>query len=147
MKLLRLAPAKFIHFGTTGEILDLMSEGIKDYAVLDWNRCAGSSMGSDAAGYNSVLSDKAQIGRNCYLEVSNVHSTAKVGDNVLLSYVDVHEEEIPSDVVLHGLKQRDGRFVARIYGVSDNPKLSLSEHCSFCGVLLSDFLAKQNLSP
>lgn len=26
------------------------------------------------------------------------------------------------DVVLHGLKQKDGKFVCRIYGVEDNPK-------------------------
>lgn len=29
---------------------------------------------------------------------------------------------IPDGVVLHGLKQRDGKFVVRIFGVQDNPK-------------------------
>ena len=33
MKLLRLVPAKFIHFGTTAEILKLMSSGVKDYEI------------------------------------------------------------------------------------------------------------------
>ena len=41
---------------------------------------------------------------------------------VLLSYIDIHDEVVPSDVVIHGLKQKDGKFVARIYGVNDNPK-------------------------
>ena len=36
--------------------------------------------------------------------------------------MDVHDETIPDDVVLHGLKQRDGKFVVRIFGVGDNPK-------------------------
>lgn len=34
-KLLRVAPAKFIHFGTTGEILALMTAGVKEYKDLN----------------------------------------------------------------------------------------------------------------
>ena len=46
-----------------------------------------------------------------------------VNDTVRLSlYIDIHDEQIPDDVVLHGLKQKDGKFVCRIYGVEDNPK-------------------------
>ncbi|MBQ8475393.1 MAG: bifunctional fucokinase/L-fucose-1-P-guanylyltransferase [Clostridia bacterium] len=122
MKLLRLSPAKFIHFGTTGEILKLMSGGINDYRDLGWSNHVNSSISKNTAGYNSVLSDTAVIGENCYLETSYVHSSATVGDNVLLSYIDIHNETVPSNVVLHGLKQKDGKFVARIYGVNDNPK-------------------------
>ena len=122
MKLLRLSPAKFIHFGTTAEILELMSNGIDNYKELNWKNKVNSSITKSVAGYNSILSDKAKTGKNCYLEVSYVHSKAKIGDNVLLSYVDIHNEVIPSDVVIHGLKQKDGKFVARIYGVKDNPK-------------------------
>lgn len=125
MKLLRLAPAKFIHFGTTREIMQLMSTGIHAYKELGWSNKVVSSISNDAAGYNSVLSNKAQIGKNCYLETSYVHSEATVGDNVLLSYIDIHNETVPSNVVLHGLKQRDGKFVVRIYGIHDNPKESL----------------------
>ena len=125
MKLLRLSPAKFIHFGTTAEILALMSGGIDSYKELGWSHHINSSITKSTAGYNSVLSDKAKIGKNCYLEVSYVHSKAKIGDNVLLSYIDIHDEVIPSDVVIHGLKQKDGKFVARIYGTKDNPKENL----------------------
>ena len=122
MKLLRLSPAKFIHFGTTTEILTLMSGGIDNYKELGWSNHINSSITKSTAGYNSVLSDKAKVGKNCYLEVSYVHSKAKIGENVLLSYIDIHNEVIPSDVVIHGLKQKDGKFVARIYGTKDNPK-------------------------
>lgn len=122
MKLLRLAPAKFIHFGTTKEILALMSGGVDDYKELGWSRKVGSSVKGDTAGYNSVLSSRAKVGENCFLEVSYVHSKAVIGNNCLLSYIDIHDEVIPDNVVLHGLKQRDGRFVVRIYGVNDNPK-------------------------
>ena len=40
----------------------------------------------------------------------------------MLSYIDIHDEVIPDNVVLHGLKQSDGRFVCRIFGTDDNPK-------------------------
>ena len=145
MKLLRLAPAKFIHFGTTGEILHLMADGIKDYTVLDWSHQVSSSIGGDTAGYNSVLSDRAVIGKNCYLEVSYVHGDAVIGDNVLLSYVDIYGETVPSNVVLHGLKQKDGKFVVRIYGVNDNPKGSLKEDCTFLGTTLKAFMEQNQI--
>ena len=122
MKLLRLAPAKFIHFGTTGEIMCLMSDSIDEYASLGWSRCVNSSVSQGVTGYNSVISAKARVGKPVHLETAYVHSGATVGSNVLLSYVDIHDEIIPDDVVIHGLKQRDGRFVVRIYGVQDNPK-------------------------
>lgn len=123
LKLLRLAPAKFIHFGTTREILELMGGGVEEYRALGWNRQAGSSMkGVNCAGYNSVLSSRAVMGEKCYLEVSFVHGEARVGNNVVLSYIDIHDETIPDNVVLHGLKQKNGKFVVRIYGTEDNPK-------------------------
>ncbi|MBE7018738.1 MAG: bifunctional fucokinase/L-fucose-1-P-guanylyltransferase [Ruminococcaceae bacterium] len=146
MKLLRFAPAKFIHFGTTSEILRLMSSEIDKYDNLGWSRQVNSSIPLSAAGYTSIVSDQANVGKDCYFELSHIHSGVTVGDNVLLSHIEVKEGNIPSNVVLHGLKQRDGKFVARIYGVSDNPKLSLEDNASLCGVHLADFLEKLNLS-
>ncbi len=146
MKLLRLAPAKFIHFGTTREILELMSDGIRDYEELGWDSRVNSSINGRTAGYCSILSGKAEIGRDCYLEVSYAHHGAKIGDNVLLSYIDVYDEVIPSNVVLHGLKQKDGKFVARIYGVNDNPKGELEKGCTFLGGTLESFMEKNGIS-
>jgi len=155
MKLLRLVPAKFIHFGTTGEILKLMSSGVKDYEELGWSRHVGSSYDNQVAGYNSVLSSHAVCGQNCYLEVSYVHHGAELGDHVLLSYIDVYDEKIPSNVVVHGLKQKDGNFVARIYGTEDNPKAVLesaeesgtgSGNCIFLGVPLRQLLERNGIA-
>jgi len=123
MKLLRLAPAKFIHFGTTREILELMSGGVDEYQDLGWGRLVGSSIRDhNAAGYNSVLSTKASVGEDCYLEVSYVHGNSKVGSHCVLSYIDIQDRIIPDNVVMHGLKQRNGKFIVRIFGVNDNPK-------------------------
>jgi len=135
MKLLRLAPAKFIHFGTTREIMHLMCDDIRAYGLLGWNAQVGSSIQNATAAYGSVLSRGAAIGENCYLEVSYVHRNAVVGDRVLLSYVDIHDEHIPSDTVLHGLKQLDGKFVVRLYAPTDDPKGKLTD-CRFLGHLL-----------
>ena len=54
MKLLRLSPAKFIHFGTTKEILELMSGGIESYKELGWKNHVNSSITKSTAGYNSI---------------------------------------------------------------------------------------------
>ena len=147
MKLLRLAPAKFIHFGTTREIMTLMSQQIDTYSYLGWDKRVNSSVTQEnVAGYESVLSSRATCGEHCYLEVSYVHRGATVGSNTLLSYVDIHNETIPSNVVVHGLKQRDGRFVVRIYGIDDNPKAVFPE-----GMFLEDtlqaFLEKNSIDP
>lgn len=123
LKLLRLSPAKFIHFGTTTEILKLMNDGLDEYKNLDWSRRVGSSITNGAcAGYSSILSSRASIGENCYLEDSFVHSKAAIGNNVVLSFIDIHDEIVPDNVVMHALKQRNGKFVVRIYGIHDNPK-------------------------
>lgn len=41
------------------------------------------------AGYNSVLSSTASVGENCYFEVCSVHSSAKIGNNVVLSCLKI----------------------------------------------------------
>ena len=146
LKLLRLAPAKFIHFGTSKEIMHLMSDDIMEYSYLGWNKKVNSSIPcEDVAGYNSILSSKAECGKDCYLEVSYVHSKAKIGDNVLLSYVDIEDEIIPSNVVLHGLKQRDGKFVVRIYGVGENPKGVLEDDAMFLGKPITALLVNNGI--
>ncbi len=141
MKLLRLAPAKFVHFGTTKEIMELMNAGVESYKELNWTKHVCSSITKDIPAYNSVLSDKATIGDNCYLEVSYVHSAATVGNNVLLSYIDIHDETIPDDVVVHGLKQKDGKFVVRVFGVGDNPKTNM-----LFGKTIEQFAEENNIN-
>ena len=145
MKVLCLAPAKFIHFGTTGEIRELMDRGVEDYGSLGWSRRVNSSIDEGAAaGYKSVLSSKAECGKGVYLEVSNVGAGARIGAGSVLSFVDIGEESVPEGVVLHGLKQRDGRFAARIYGVEDNPKAG--KDASFLGTTLAEFMERNGLT-
>lgn len=144
MKLLCLAPAKFVHFGTTQEILKLMATGVESYRDLGWSRVVGSSIAdSPAAGYMSALSSAAECGESVYLEVSNVGPGAKVGSRSILSFVDITDETIPEDVVVHALKQRDGKFAVRIYGTGDNPKTG--KDGSFLGTTLEGFMQANGL--
>lgn len=119
LKLLRLAPAKFLHFGTTREILALVNSD--EYSILGWTRSVNSS-GPDVASYDSVIEAEAEIATGAYIEVSYVRGRAKIGEGSVISYVDVEDMAVPPHVVLHGLKQANGRFVCRIYGTADNPK-------------------------
>ncbi len=120
LKLLRLFPSRFIHFGTTEEILALMTGKVEEYKALGWSSVINSS--SSLPSYNSVISPNADVGKGVFAEVSYVHSDAVIGEGSLLSFIDVTDEVIPEKVVVHGLKQTDGKFVCRIYGVDDNPK-------------------------
>ena len=125
MKLLRMAPAKFIHFGTTQEVLHLMDEETTQYSHLGWSKRVACSM-EEGAGYNSVVSPRAEVGEHCYFEVSYVHGGAVIGEGSILSCLEVRDGDVvPPHTVLHGLKQTDGRFVCRTYGVADNPKGNL----------------------
>ena len=145
MKLLRLSPAKFIHFGTTHEILSLMAAGVEDYTGLGWARSISSSIKEGAAaGYMSVLSSGAECGEGVYLEVSSVGPGSRVGSRSILSFVDISGETIPEDVVLHALKRRDGKFVARIYGTGDNPKAGRGG--TFLGGSLDGFMRENGLT-
>lgn len=122
LKLLHLSPARFVHFGTTREIMALMQGGWRAFQLQGWNDQIHSCVSGDVAAYNSVVSSGAQIGAGCYLECSYLHHRSVVGNGCLLSCVDIHDEMVPDHVALHCLKQTDGRFVCRIYGIDDNPK-------------------------
>ena len=139
MRCLTLSPAKFVHFGSIPEILKLMDSGVKEYEPLGWKKQIRSSITDESvAGYNSVLSSDASIGTGCYLEVSYVHSGAVIGSNCLLSFIDIHGDEVvPDDLLIHGLKQNNGKFVCRVMDVNDNPKKS-----SIFGKGLDDIIAE-----
>lgn len=123
MRVMRMAPAKFIHFGTTREVLALMTREIEKYKSLEWSARTCCAMDERAAGYNSVLARSNEIGKDCYIEASYINDGVKIGDGSLVSCLEIKAGTvIPGGVVMHGLKQGNGKFVCRIYGVDDNPK-------------------------
>ena len=123
LKMIRLSPARFIHFGTTGELRALMLDGPARYGFLDW-QCQVQSIGlpEGCAGVNSVADRGAHIGPGCYVEDSRIGAKARIASGCVLSQVVVEEADLPPDIVLSGLPLADGRSVVRVYGVKDNPK-------------------------
>jgi fucokinase len=146
IKLLRVSPSRFIHFGATPDVMHLMSTGIESYRYLGWERQINSVVRSDAAAFNSVLAEGAQCGSKAYLENSIVHSSGTVGSRSILSSIEIRDEAIPCDVVLHGLQQENGKYVVRIFGVNDNPKTTLEEGAELFGRPLSLLMSGNGLS-
>ena len=131
MKLIRFSPASFLHFGTTAEVLKLVTEDIESFGDLGWSNSVNSNYrGHDFAASNSYISEKARIGKGCYIEDSYIHHDSRIGEGSIISGLTVGSSHtgngetavIPDHTVLHGLKLNDGRFVVRMYGVNDNPK-------------------------
>ena len=112
MKLLHLSPASFIHFGTTRELLHLMTDGMKEYRFLDWSSVISSNLApSEYAVSNSYVSRRSVVGKGSYIEDSRIHCGTVVGNRCVISGVTLTGERIPDGTVLHGLKFKDGRFV------------------------------------
>ena len=117
----KITHAQFFNFETTREIFDLMTKDIDDYRDLEWDNIINSSSNGRSA-YDSVIAPGSNVDEKVYIESSYIHSNAKVNNNVVLSSVEIKDETIPSDVVLHGIKQKNGKYICRIYGIDDNPK-------------------------
>lgn len=145
MKLIRMSPAAFIHFGTTKELRHLMTEGMEQFVYLGWSSFVNTNSTNIHIGYasgNSYISKRAKIGKGTYIEDSYVHHGTKIGTNCVISGVTLDGQNIPDGAVIHGLKLGEEQFVARMYGVNDNPK-----ECSLFGKKLSESLWTSKIYP
>lgn len=123
MKLVRFSPAAFLHFGTTAELRRLMTTDMPHYRFLGWTGVTNSNYHGDAfAVYNSYIHRDAVIGNGAYIEDCDVQENVTVGEGAVVSGVTLRDVTVPSDVVLHGLKLAEDRYVCRLYAVEDNPK-------------------------
>lgn len=147
MKLMCLSPAEFIHFGTTGELLRLVTEDVLDYEFLGWNNKVLTTMNeaSDTAAFNAYIGRKARVGCKCYVEHSYVLGESRIGNGSIVSNVKLVDQDIPSGVVMHGLLLLDGTYIVRVYGVEDNPKMTFENQAPFLGTTLPEFLEKNGL--
>ena len=121
LKQIKLSPSAMIHFGSIPEIMNLMNKEMDEYRDIGWNNIINSSS-DKVSSYNSILTPGCTIDENVYVEISYVHKKAKIGKNVLLSFIEINDQVIPDNVVMHGLKQKNGKIVCRIFGINDNPK-------------------------
>lgn len=123
MKLICLSPASFLHFGTSTELLSLVTEKIDDYKFLDWSNTVNTNRPSkEYAVYNSYISKSATISNNSYIENSTIEEGSVVGKGCIISGVTLKNAIVPDNTLLHGLKLKNGKFVVRMLSITDNPK-------------------------
>ncbi len=144
LKLICLSPAEFIHFGTTRELQNLMTEMVDDYSFLGWERVVASNASKELARYalhNAFVDKKVTIKAGAYAENSYLSKGVCLEEKAIVSGLRVPEGTvIPKETVYHGLKLQDGKFVVRCYGVLDNPKGTLENADEFLGIPLPDFV-------
>jgi len=139
MKVICLSPAQFIHFGTTKELLHLLTDKIGDYEFLGWENCICSNVETDRfASRNSFICEESRIEEGCYVEDSYVGPLSRVEHGALLSGVEIDDIVIPENTVVHLVQLEDGRFAARVYGVEDNPKGTYEDNTSFLDGWMKD---------
>lgn len=145
LALVRMAPAKYIHIGTTEELFCLMVYEIGSYRSLGWEKRIACSIGNTAGycGVNSYVSHTVHLAKECYVENCILLGSTEVAPGTVLSGVVAEGVSVPGGVVLHGLKLRNGRYVCRIYGLEDNPKGSADSR--FMGSSLRGFLRAANI--
>ena len=82
LKLLCLSPAQFIHFGTTRELLQLVTEGVDDYEFLNWkSQVFGvEGNGGNCAYSNSYIQEGAVVSAKSYIEDSYVYGNTHIAE-------------------------------------------------------------------
>ena len=121
LSLVKMVPAKFIHFGMTHETYDLWVKEIDNYRYLNWEKRLVTNASTGRV-VNSLVSEDLVLPDEVYIENCVIGAGASVGEGCVLSEVDLMEGTVPAGTVLHGLVLMDGRYVCRIYGREDNPK-------------------------
>ena len=148
MKLICLSPAEFIHFGTTRELRQLLTEEINDYEFLDWKSVVCANKDIDGVAFHkALLEDSVVVEEGCYIENSLLNGNTKIHKGAVVSNLCLENVEVPENTVLHGVQlQETEEHLVRIYGVYDNPKNTLENQGSFLTGTLGMFLEKAGMT-
>ncbi len=145
MKVFSLSPAEFIHFGTTTELLQLVSNDVANYSFLGWTSHVASNIETETNyATNSSVILASDVGTGSYIENSFV-TDSSIGMGSIVSELTVIGKTIPSGIVVHGVSLEDDRFVVRIYGTDDNPKARLCKQAKFLGNSVQEVLERYQL--
>ena len=144
LSLVKLVPARYIHFGMTDEMYDLYVKDIENYRFLGWTKSVLVDRDIEGTVINSQIDESAFVSPDCYIENSRIGRNVNTGHGTVLSNVSLADCEIPDDVVLSGTELTDGRYVCRIYSKNDNPKNSRDG--AFLGRSIDDLLAVTGIS-
>lgn len=149
MKLICLSPAEFIHFGTTRELRQLLTEEISDYEFLDWKPAVCSNCELEGVSLHKVLlEENIMVEKGCYIENSMLKGNTIVHEGAVVSNLCLEDMEVPENTVLHAVQLREtGEYLVRIYGVYDNPKNTLENRGSFLTGNLKGLIERAGITP
>lgn len=116
-----LEQGRFIHFGTTSEVLKMVNS-IEDYASLGWVCQVACNQTGVFCAYNSYVEDASDV--HGYIENSILKKGVKTAKNVIISGAILEDIEIPDNTVVSVYALENNRYCARIYSVDCNPKES-----------------------
>lgn len=142
LSLVKMIPARYIHFGMTHEMYDLFVNDIANFKYLKWDRRLVTN-GTKGTIINGFVTNISEVKDSVYIEDSRVINSV-VEEGAILSNVDVKDITVPAGVVLSGLMLSNGKYVCRIYGKNDNPKASAD--APFLGGTVSKFVNNMGVS-
>ena len=128
LRVSKLSPARFIHFGTTAELRSLMTEEVSKYQSFGWSRqVLSNNTGTSSTAINSFIGPHMSLGEGCYIEDTYALSACTFGKRCVVSNVNLewHNLVLPDETVLHLLPIGDSDFCPRFFGLHDNPKEDL----------------------
>ena len=117
LKIVRLVPGMIRNMGTTGEAFDTL-RFFREEANFGY-----ANLYDENIALNSGISEKADIGDNCFIEHSAIYEKAQLGSNCLISNCELPSGfEVPDGIALHCVRLHNRRWVCRVWGVSDDIK-------------------------
>jgi fucokinase len=146
LSLVKLNPAKYVHFGTTRETFDFFTKDIDNYSNIGWGRL--NIYGGNVVSTHGAAIVNSYVGASvklpiCFIEDSEIGNNVVLGGGNVISGVTASGGQIPPNTVLHCLKLNNGKYVCRIYGIDDNPKSSIDG--AFLGGSLRRMLAEYKI--
>ena len=126
LSIIKLSPSLFLHFGTSKELLSIMTDNMEEYKYLDWKNKIASFYDeeNDATMINSYI-ENSSTGKRNYFE-NSIIKDSKIGNNVIISNSSILNREIPCNVVLSSIMLNENKYVTRIYDINLNPKDELN---------------------
>lgn len=127
MRIIVLADSLFLHFGTTAELRLLMTDVLPECGIRNRERYINSNLlftdypKQNVTVNGGIIDKEASVGNGIYIEDSRI-GKAVLGDGCVISSSVIPDGvTVPCDTVVSTVKT-DAGYVARIYGVSDDPK-------------------------
>jgi fucokinase len=154
----RLQPAVFLHFGTSQEYWALVTRSPDLARTCGWTSETASWTARPGTGrlalINAALQDEARLdsqARSAAALIVDAHLAAPLSLRGAALIAGLHTAQplaLEPDVVLHQLPLAGGRFVTRVHGLHDNPKLSLDDPAAtFMNVPWAAWLARAGIEP